>query len=77
MCESIQEKWTESFSFITEISPNLNKKFNLEFFMEMEMISVGQPTKWSHILKQFAGCLPTNCLSVFDHFAGLGIKGLI
>ena len=24
--------------------------------------------KWSNTLKQFVGKLPTNCLSVFDHF---------
>ena len=36
----------------------------------------GNPTKWSDILKQFVGNLPTNCLSVFDHFAGLTLKGL-
>ena len=29
------------------------------------------PTKWSNTLKQFVGKLPTNCLSVFDHFVGL------
>ena len=34
------------------------------------------PTKWSNILKQFVGNLPTNCLSVFDHFVGLALKGL-
>ena len=34
------------------------------------------PTKWSNTLKQFVGKLPTNCLSVFDHFAGLALKGL-
>ena len=34
------------------------------------------PTKWSNTLKQFVGKLPTNCLSVFDHFAGLVLKGL-
>ena len=28
-------------------------------------------------LKQFVGKLPTNCLSVFDHFVGLALKGLI
>ena len=28
-------------------------------------------------LKQFIGNLPTNCLSVFDHFVGLALKGLI
>ena len=35
------------------------------------------PTKWSNTLKQFVGNLPTNCLSVFDHFLGLALKGLI
>ena len=40
------------------------------------------PTKWSNTLKQFAGCcrrmlLPTNCLSVFEHFVGLPLKGSI
>ena len=34
------------------------------------------PTKWSNTLKQFVGNLPTNCLSVFDHFMGLALKGL-
>ena len=33
-------------------------------------------TKWSNTLKQFVGNLLTNCLSVFDHFAGLALKGL-
>ena len=27
-------------------------------------------TKWSNILKQFVAKLPTNCLSVIDHFVG-------
>ena len=34
------------------------------------------PTKWSNTLKQFVGKLPTNCLSVFDHFVELALKGL-
>ena len=34
------------------------------------------PTKWSNTLKQFVGNLPTNCLSVFDHFVILALKGL-
>ena len=34
-------------------------------------------TKWSNTIKQFVGKLPTNCLSVFDHFVGLALKGLI
>ena len=33
-------------------------------------------TKWSITLKQFVGRLPTNCLSMFDHFVGLALKGL-
>ena len=36
----------------------------------------GSPTKWSNTLKHFVGRLPTNCLSVFDHFVGLAVKGL-
>ena len=34
------------------------------------------PTKWSNTLKQFVGKLPTKCLSVFDHFVKLALKGL-
>ena len=33
-------------------------------------------TKWSNTLKQFVSKLPTNCLSVFNHFVGLVLKGL-
>ena len=32
--------------------------------------------KWSNTLKQFVGKFPTNCLSVFDHFVALSLKGL-
>ena len=32
--------------------------------------------KWSDTLKKFVGKLPTNCLSVFDHFVGLVLKVL-
>ena len=34
------------------------------------------PTKWSNTFKQFVGKLPTNCLSVSDHFVWLALKGL-
>ena len=34
-------------------------------------------TEWPNTLKQFVDKLPTNCLIVFDHFAGLVLKGLI
>ena len=30
---------------------------------------------WSNPLKQFVGKVPTNCLSVFDHFGRLALKG--
>ena len=30
--------------------------------------------KWLNTLKQFVSKLPTNCLSVFDHFVGLALK---
>ena len=33
-------------------------------------------TRWSNTFKQFVGNLPTNCLSVLDHFGGLVLKGL-
>ena len=33
-------------------------------------------TKWSNILKQFVGNLPTNYLRVFDHLVKLALKGL-
>ena len=33
--------------------------------------------KWSKTLKQSVGNMPTNCLSVFDHFVGLALKELI
>ena len=35
------------------------------------------PTKWTNTLKQSVGKLPTNCLSVFDHFVWLALKELI
>ena len=35
------------------------------------------PTKWLNTFKQFVGKLPPNCLSVFDHFVKLALKGLI
>ena len=33
--------------------------------------------KWSNTLKQLFRNLPKNCLSVFDHFVGLALKGLM
>ena len=33
-------------------------------------------TKWSNTLKQFVDKLPTNSLSVFDHFVELALTAL-
>ena len=35
------------------------------------------PTKWSNTFKQFVGNLPTNFFSVYDHFVGLALRGLM
>ena len=35
-----------------------------------------KPTKWPNKLKQSVENLPTNCLSVFDRFVKLALKGL-
>ena len=32
--------------------------------------------KWSNTIKQFVSNLPMNCLSLFDHYVGLALKGL-
>ena len=34
------------------------------------------PEKWSNKFKQIVGNLPTICLSVFNHFMNLALKGL-
>ena len=52
----------------------LIKRKTLLFTLHIALESI--PTKWSNTLKQFVGNLPTNCLSVFDHFVGLVLKGL-
>ena len=35
------------------------------------------PQEWSNTLKTIRRLLPTNCLSLFDHFERLALKGLI
>ena len=55
-------------SMISKQKNRLNRKSNNNLS--------ANSTKWSNKLKQFMGKLPTNCLSVFDHFVGLALKGL-
>ena len=44
--------------------------------MELFNLLRANPIKWSNPLKQFVVKLPTNCLSVLDHFMKLALKGL-
>ena len=47
-------------------------------FLALQLINPlrANPEKWSNPLKQIVGNLPTICLSVFDHFINLALKGL-
>ena len=51
---------------------------SIGFIMRNKVLNLlsTNPTKLSNTLKQLVGNLPTNCLSVFDHFLGLVFKGL-
>ena len=44
--------------------------------LELNIVRGANPTKWSNTLKQFVSKLPRNCLSMFDHFVGLALKGI-
>ena len=57
---------------INGVSPS---KDSIETFGRLNPLSAS-PAKWSNTLKQFVGNLPTNCLSMFDHFMNLALKGL-
>ena len=48
---------------------------NLFYLSNFNPLSAN-PEKWSNTLKQIVGNLPTICLSVFDHFMNLALKGL-
>ena len=50
---------------------------HLLLFLYMVSINPLSPnfTKWSNKPKQLVDKLPTNCLSVFDHFVGWHLKG--
>ena len=72
--------WIAIFGAPKTVFSDNEGEFIGESFVEMcEQFNPlsANPTKWSNKLKQFVGNLPTNCLSVFDHFVGLVLKGLI
>ena len=62
--------------FLYALSHFCYSSFSADFNRSINPLSAN-PSKWSNTLKQFVAKLPTNCLSVFDHFVGLALKGLI
>ena len=87
-CRAQQLKSSKSyiFLFIRVLPVLLILKLNsLCWFFQMSILYVpsminplnSNPTVLSNTLKQLVDNLPTNCLSVFDHFVGLAFRGLI
>ena len=72
-----------SFVYLYELTALLDAELVFFFTIAMnDLLNFLNPlsaniTKWSNTLKQFVGNLPTNCLSVFDHFVVLALKGLM
>ena len=64
-------KLLSQFLFVASLSSDFD---NLEALALYPLST--NPTKWLKTLKQFVGNLPTNCLSVFDHFGRLALEGL-
>ena len=57
--------------------PENNDEINFSNVKDFSLNTLSvNPTKWSNTLKQFVDKLPTNCLSVFDHFVRLALKWL-
>ena len=74
--------------FVVDVLLGINLFFYRNYFhqhlpetylvlLQTSKIGRANPTKWLNIFKQFVSKLLTNCLSVFDHFVGLALKGLI
>ena len=62
----------EHISYNWALSIPLEDIRNSEVFLKWVNPLNANPTKWSNTFKH----LPTSCLSVFDHFLGLVLKGL-
>ena len=59
-----------------KIATTMSRYFtNITKHMNLNPLSAN-PEKWSNTLRQIVGNLPTICLSVFDHFRNLTLKGL-
>ena len=61
-------------SAVTDKSSIINRMYKMRLSIDPLNANIA---KWSNTFKQFVGKLPTNCLSVFDHFVGLALKRLI
>ena len=79
--KAILLRWNQLFKYFFGLSKNWSKIFLLNMkkyqkgYWYLNPLSA-DPTKWPNTLKQFVGKLPTNCLSVFDRFMRLALKGL-
>ena len=75
LLEGISFRLKRKFSAVTELLSSIlkNEILKASIFCQHNPLSAN-PTKWSNTLKQFVGKLPTNCLSVFDHFVKLALK---
>ena len=69
LIDSCKNFWSSEWKWIAWINRIKQVYFNVKHLST-------NPTKWLNTLKQFVGNLPTNCLSVFDHFVKLALKGL-
>ena len=72
---------TQAFNGLIRISVNSIRLVSvLTILNNLEKLDIQKPlsaypTKRSNTLKQFVGNLPMNCLSMFDHFLRLALKG--
>ena len=67
------------FSYISSVYRFISvfvKQSVMDLSTEMLNPLSANPTKWSNTLKQSVGKYPTNCMSVFNNFVGLELKGL-
>ena len=71
----IYKFWIKQEQIRIFYSLNIKSQWSWKSLQTINPLSAN-PTKWSNTLKQFVGKLPANCLSVFDDFVKLVLKGL-
>ena len=76
-CENCRRKFVWSKKWIVKFKQQLDRQLSkTDHFRTQPNPLNAKLTKWSNTLKQFLGNFWMNCLSVFDHFVGLALKGL-